>query len=416
MGILSMVLVKQAVFAVTYGWLEVLTHAFDYWDVPVPGAVLLMPASTNFTVNSDGRILFTARRFETTRIGLPLSSGWLAAIRLELIPHKKHGHSIVQGTNETTSIELRANLRRASGKETSLALSYADADYKDDRWLNGSLVIGVEGIWNTSSQHRNSKQTSVWMLNKPIRVDNGETLILDFGRTSIGCVRVSVSPLAEKDPLIGSGGNQLRQALSSLERSGSQVAEDMYLLSTAWDKDAYARYRKLAREMRECRGGKSPTLVTVAWKPAATRVPPRGNWQDESGEVVQPAVPHLLPQIPNAEGRRLTRLDFAKWLVSRDNPLTARAIMNRLWKQFFGTGISAVVDDLGAQGEWPKYPELLDWLAVEFMDSGWDLKHMSTTYRQSSDPRPEINELDPNNRWLASQSPRRLEAEFVRAC
>ena len=94
--------------------------------------------------------------------------------------------------------------------------------------------------------------------------------------------------------------------------------------------------------------------------------------------------------------------------------------MNRLWKQFFGAGISAVVDDLGAQGEWPTHPELLDWLAVEFMDNGWDFKHMvklmvmSSTYRQSSNPRPEIKEMDPNNRLLASQTPRRLEAEFVR--
>ena len=93
-------------------------------------------------------------------------------------------------------------------------------------------------------------------------------------------------------------------------------------------------------------------MVAVAWKPTVTRVLPRGNWQNQNGEIVRPAAPHFLPQIPNPDGRRLTRLDLAKWLVSRDNPLTARAIVNRLWKQFFGTGISAVVDDLGAQGEW----------------------------------------------------------------
>jgi len=106
--------------------------------------------------------------------------------------------------------------------------------------------------------------------------------------------------------------------------------------------------------------------------------------------------------------------------VSPENPLTSRAVVNRLWKQFFGAGISGVVDDLGSQGEWPTHPELLDWLAVEFRESGWDVKHMvklmvmSATYRQTCGPRPDLKEIDPNNHLLACQSPRRLEAEFVR--
>src|SRR5678816_2031157 len=88
--------------------------------------------------------------------------------------------------------------------------------------------------------------------------------------------------------------------------------------------------------------------------------------------------------------------------------------------RFFGTGISAVVDDVGAQGEWPVHPELLNWLAVEFTKSGWDIKHMvklivmSRTYRQESNLRRSLLDLDPQNRWLSSQNPRRLEAEFVR--
>jgi hypothetical protein len=88
-------------------------------------------------------------------------------------------------------------------------------------------------------------------------------------------------------------------------------------------------------------------------------------------------------------------------------------VVNRFWKQFFGAGLSAVVDDLGTQGEWPSHPELLDWLAVEFEDSGWDVKHivklmvLSSTYRQQSGLRPEMRESDPNNRLLSCQSPRR---------
>ncbi len=151
------------------------------------------------------------------------------------------------------------------------------------------------------------------------------------------------------------------------------------------------------------------------------RVLPRGNWMDESGEVVEPALPSYLPQPKAAsEGRALTRLDLAQWLVARDNPLTARTVMNRLWKQFFGMGLSRVLDDLGAQGEPPTNGPLLDYLACEFMDSGWDIKHMvrlivtSRTYQQASTASPELRTQDPLNRALARQSAFRLDAELIR--
>ncbi len=151
--------------------------------------------------------------------------------------------------------------------------------------------------------------------------------------------------------------------------------------------------------------------------PRTVRVLPRGNWMDESGEVMPAALPHFLA--PPSD-RALTRLDLAQWLVARDNPLTARVFMNRLWKQFFGIGLSKVLDDLGAQGEPPVNPALLDWLAVEFMDSGWDVKHMvrlivtSHTYRQSSLVSKELLARDPDNREVARQSRFRLDAELVR--
>jgi uncharacterized protein DUF1553/uncharacterized protein DUF1549/cytochrome c len=161
-------------------------------------------------------------------------------------------------------------------------------------------------------------------------------------------------------------------------------------------------------------------LVSVSSKDKRTvRILPRGNWQDESGEVVQPALPLYLPQV-NSKDRPLNRLDLAQWLVSRDNPLTARVFVNRLWKQFFGVGLSKVLDDLGAQGEPPPNPELLDWLACEFMDSGWDIKQIvstivtSQTYRQLSTATPELLAADPYNREHARQSVFRLDAELVR--
>ena len=153
--------------------------------------------------------------------------------------------------------------------------------------------------------------------------------------------------------------------------------------------------------------------------PREIRILPRGNWMDKSGKVVQPHTPHFMKQIDTG-GRRPTRLDLAKWVVSRDNPLTARVVVNRLWKQYYGIGLSKLLIDMGSRGEVPPNQELLDWLAIEFMDNGWDMKHMirlmvtTSAYRQSSLPRPEVDAIDPDNRLVAQQSRFRLEAEQIR--
>ncbi|MEM7385799.1 MAG: DUF1553 domain-containing protein, partial [Verrucomicrobiota bacterium] len=178
-----------------------------------------------------------------------------------------------------------------------------------------------------------------------------------------------------------------------------------------------AGYAELKTRLTELEKTGRNMLATRSVKARPTRVLPRGNWMDESGEVVTPAVPAFLSV---GEGRGVSRLDLADWLIDRNNPLTARVFVNRLWKLFFGSGLSRVLDDVGSQGEWPTHPELLDWLAVEFMDSGWDVKHLvrlivtSETYQQRSRPTAELLERDPQNRWLARQSRFRLDAEFIR--
>jgi mono/diheme cytochrome c family protein len=137
------------------------------------------------------------------------------------------------------------------------------------------------------------------------------------------------------------------------------------------------------------------------------------------GAAVTPDVPRILPSLPVARGRR-TRLDLARWIVRRDNPLPARVTMNRLWQHYFGIGIVETENDFGTQGTAPSHPELLDWLASEFVERGWSLKAMhrllvtSATYRQASRHRPELAVIDPRNRLLARQNRLRLDAEVVR--
>jgi mono/diheme cytochrome c family protein len=143
----------------------------------------------------------------------------------------------------------------------------------------------------------------------------------------------------------------------------------------------------------------------------------RGEY-DRRGEPVDRNTPGFLPPFPKEAPRN--RMGFAQWVMSRDNPLTARVAVNRLWQQCFGTGLVKTEEDFGSQGEPPSHPELLDWLAVQFMDDGWDVKKaikrmvMSATYRQSSRITPDRLAKDPANRLL-SRGPRyRLDAEMVR--
>jgi mono/diheme cytochrome c family protein len=155
-------------------------------------------------------------------------------------------------------------------------------------------------------------------------------------------------------------------------------------------------------------------------KPRETHVLIQGDFT-RKGVAVQPGVPASLNVPISARGKILgTRLDFARWIVDRRNPLTARVAVNRYWQHFFGLGIVETENDFGTQGTPPSHPELLEWLATEFMDSGWKVKSMhrlivtSAAYRQSSKARPELATIDARNRLLARQSRLRLDAELVR--
>ena len=396
----------------------------DGWSTP-PAAVEAPPdGESRATGQGDGSLLLDGKpkAKEVLKVRISPGPGWLASIRLELLPRDEHEGKITRKGESGAMIQLSAGLRPASGKPTKLSFIHADADFKEDRYSNGSTILGVKDGWRTSAREAGSKQTAVYLLETPIRLEEGDQIEVTLKADGLGCVRFSVSPLAFDDPRRPVPDRSFVEALRAEPRTAEQaeVLQDAYLRGTGWDASSLAEIHRLARERLECREGRAMSMITQARDPLPTRVLARGNWQDESGELVAPGVPKFLPQPPDAESRRLNRLDLARWLTSPENPLTARVFANRLWKQLFGTGLSAVMEDVGAQGEWPSHLELLDWLAVEFRDGGWDVKAlvkrmvMSAAYRQDARLRPELRESDPNNRLLASQSPRRLEAEFVR--
>ncbi len=145
----------------------------------------------------------------------------------------------------------------------------------------------------------------------------------------------------------------------------------------------------------------------------------RGQYdQPDKSQQVEPGVPEILPDLP--ADAPPNRLGLARWLVDPNHPLTARVAVNRYWQHYFGTGIVKTAGDFGAQGEWPSHPELLDWLATEFVKSGWNVKHMqklivmSHAYRQDTEVSPELFAQDPENRLLARGPRFRFDAEMIR--
>lgn len=383
-------------------------------------------------VQPDGSVLISGPIKSTPTLALKLPAGWLSTIKLELLPQEKHKNSILRNNAGNVSLKPAFFIhKQGEEKETAIAFRFADADRKEPIYRNTYDLLGIKEVWRTVAKEKNRPHVSLWWLDQPTKVNDGDQLIVKIPTNLLGCLRVSVSPEAPVEifspsPLGGEGwGEGVSKQLTTL-----------FLRSTGWNPQAFAEIKQLEQRYHECRHGKAFTQISESTKPIVMRVLPRGNWQNESGEIVQPTVPDFLAnKSPKREqgvkistqevnssqsNEHQTRLDLANWLTSPDNPLTARVLVNRLWKQFFGTGLSAQTDDFGARGEWPMHPELLDWLAVEFRESGWNIKHvvklmvMSNTYRQSAVARFDLKEIDPNNRLLAAQSPHRLEAEFIR--
>jgi hypothetical protein len=179
---------------------------------------------------------------------------------------------------------------------------------------------------------------------------------------------------------------------------------------------------KSLRELQRQKAALEASIVTLMVmqelpQPRPAFLLKRGAY-DAKGESVERGVPAVLPALPKAWPNN--RLGLARWLASTENPLTARVTVNRFWQTFFSNGLVKTAEDFGAQGERPSHPELLDWLAVEFQQSGWNIKALlktivtSSTYRQSSRITPELLQRDPDNRLLARGARLRLPAEMIR--
>ena len=208
---------------------------------------------------------------------------------------------------------------------------------------------------------------------------------------------------------------------SETERSKCQSAKlKHYFLNEGGPaklRQSYSAWKTAKKTLTEFEEAIPTVMVMRDEMPRQTHILMRGVY-DQPGDPVEPGVPSSLPPLPDDSPRN--RLGLAKWLVSGNNPLTARVAINRIWRDLFGTGLVKTTEDFGVQGERPSHPELLDWLAVEFVESGWDIQHMlalivnSSTYQQSSRVNEDQRAFEPENRLLARGPRFRLPAEMIR--
>jgi hypothetical protein len=272
---------------------------------------------------------------------------------------------------------------------------------------------------------RNQARKAVFQFAEPVEIPGGAFLTLHlnqahgggpFFNNNLGRFRISVTDAADAvaDPLPKTVREVL--AIPRGRRSGEQVwTVFRYWRTTVpeW-REVNERIAGLWREYPE---GGSQLVLDQRDKARETHILTRGDYSKPAA-AVGPGVPEFLNPLP--ADAPATRLTFAQWLVDRKTPTTARSLVNRVWQTYFGIGIVATSEDLGTQSEAPSHLELLDWLAVDFMDNGWSMKKlsreivMSATYRQNSRVTPELAERDPYNRLLARGPRFRVEAEVVR--
>jgi hypothetical protein len=348
----------------------------------------------------------------------------LEALANDALPAKGPG-TAPNGNFVLTHVKLA--LVSADGKELELKLEKAIADHNQQSFeIAGALNPDPNNGWAILPEAGKSHE-AVFQLAKATNIAQGEKLRVTLAFQSphaqhnIGQLRLTVT--ADPSPVDHFTAGDLKSLLAvpAQKRSPEQSQK---LLAYYRDRSpateaeraklaaATAARQQLENSMPKC-------IISVSGAPRPIRILPRGNWLDDSGEIVEPATPEFLGKL-NVSGRRATRLDLADWLVAKNHPLTARVFVNRVWKLLFGRGITKAAEDFGTQGEFPSHPELLDQLSVDFVENGWNLKRlvkqivMSRTYRQSSLASHEMREKDPANVFLARQSRFRYEAELVR--
>jgi hypothetical protein len=360
------------------------------------------------------------------------SAELVTGIRLEVLPHKslvKNGPGRAENGNFVlTTFRLLALPGNADESQTpaNVPLHAAKTDFAQKEWpIAAALNDNPDDGWAVSPQI-GKRHVATFELQQPMQFEPGTQLsfVLDQKYTgnshNLGRFRISITTAPSPHSLEGFPSNIADiLALVPAERTVEQAKQVTIYFKTVDPKLAKldAQVEKHAKQAPKKSGVKAQTVVQTSTARQAN-IHIRGDFLNK-GEAVKSLPPSVLhPFRPRAE--LPDRLDLAEWLFARENPLMARVTVNRIWQRIFGQGIVETVDDFGTQSDPPSHPELLDWLASEFHRQQFSIKQLqrtivlSNTYRQSSASRDDLLETDPENRLLARQMRRRVEAEVIR--
>jgi hypothetical protein len=414
------------------------------WTVVKPAVDDISTGGQKYLAMPDGSFLTAGYAPTKHRVKLTAKTELqnVTAFRLELLndpnlPLGGPGRSI-KGTGALTEFEVEADSGKVKIARALASINLPEKpldsmfdDKSNRRRVTGPIEFAIDGKEETAwgfdagPALRNRPRSAVFIPEKPVTVaeltfylsqKHGGWNSDDNQNCNLGRFRLSIttSPNASAEPLP----NDVQELLeiTPSERTPAQVqAIFAYWRTTVpeW-RDENETIAELWKEHPE---GSSQLILKERQQDRATHMLTRGDFL-KPGKVVTPGVPAFLHPLP--EGAAPNRLTFARWLVDRNSPTTARSMVNRIWQTYFGTGLVATSEDLGKQAEAPSHPELLDWLAVEFMDRNWRMKAMhrlivtSATYRQTSRVTPELLSRDQYNRLLARGPRFRVEGEIVR--
>ena len=385
---------------------------------------------TELIQQPDGSVLATGPNpsTQTYEVEFRVGDQSLRGIRLEALTHDSHvNQSTGRGSNGNFVLsEVRVESANDDDDFRAVKIASADANYEQKGYPASATIDGKTGRggWAVDGNTRFDDSTVVFTLKDTLKPGTRVRVLMEHtwgGSHTIG--RFRISAMNDGNMPMPSAIRELI-AIDPTQRDAAKQAELSRYLALRFGGEEFATLDAELKELqlqRDRANASVPETMVLSElpKPRETFVLLRGEYDKPIDDrKVQADIPSVLGNLPDDLPK--DRLGLARWMVSRDNPLTARVTVNRFWAQLFGVGLVKTVEDFGSQGEYPSHPELLDWLAVEFMDSGWDVKHLfrtivsSRTYRQSSRLTPQTHADDPDNRLLARGPRHRLDAEAIR--